>query len=265
MSNHVYYIPSDLPIPLTLALHAAILEANGRCSGKTLHEHHVVVKDVAERYDGHDYDGVVTFHDWPAYNMFKLVCSEQGFSINENLRYETKPYINTRVRLQQDNDGHLSVWTHYRDACVHLTGDEVNPKPIIVSGESNRVVITDVIIAGDNTSVNKTVRRYKHSYMSGWATTLDWEYVAAKLRHAEMYLVTDKGLLIAVTPAGMKWQRMTKHLHSKAKQAMCVAGYRHNAIKTTWAIRRAGSRVDPNPFTDSIREMLATETYELKR
>lgn len=264
MSNNIYYIPSDLPIPLTLQVHSAVLETNRRCSGKTLREHHVVVKDVAKRYEDHEYDGVITFHDWCAHNTFRDVCKENNLDILNLLAWDNTPYVNTRVRLQQDNDGHLGVWTHYRDACVHLTGDEVNPKPIMVSGENNQVVITDIIIAGDHASVNKTVRRYKRAYMQEMATTLDWEYVAAKLRHAEMYLVTDKGLMIAVTPSGMKWQRMTKHLHSKAKQAMRVAGYQYNAIKTTWAIRRAVSRVDPNPFTDSIREMLATEAYELK-
>lgn len=265
MSNHVYYIPSDLPIPMTLALHSAILETNRRCSGKTLREHHVVVKDVVERYDGYEFDGVVTFHDWCSGNMFQSVCSEQGFSINENLWREAKPYVNARVRLQHDNDDHLSVWTHYRDTCVHLTGTEVNPKPIIVSGENNQVVITDIIIAGDHASVNKAVRRYKRALMQEWTTVLDWEYIAAKLHHAEMYLVTDKGLLIAVTPYSMKWQRTTKHLTSKAKQAMRVAGYSHHSIKTVRAMHRARSRVNPNAFTDSIREMLATEAYELVR
>lgn len=265
MSDNVYYIPADLSIPLTLQVHSAVLEANRLCSGKTLREHHVVVKDVAQRYENHDYDGAITFHDWRAHDAFRKACKESNPSLIDLLAWDNVPYINVRVRLQQDNDGRLGIWSHYRDACVHLTGDEVNSKPIMVSGEGNQVVITDIIIAGDQAAVRKTVRRYKRAYMKEWVTTLDWAYVAAKLQYAEMYLVTDKGLVIAVTPRGMRWQRATKHLHSKSKQAMRVAGYQYNAIGTTRVIRRAVTRIDPNPFTDSIREMLATELYELNR
>lgn len=264
MSNNVYYIPSDLPIPLTLQVHSAVLETNRRCSGKTLREHHVVVKDVVKRHENYDYDGVITFHDWRSHNTFREVCKENNLNV-DILTWDDPPHVNARVRLQHDNDGHLSVWTHYRDACVHLTGTEVSPKPIIVSGELNSVVITDIIIAGDHASVNKTARRYKRALMQEWATVLDWEYIAAKLHHAEMYLVTDKGLLIAVTSYSMKWQRATKYLPSKAKQDMRIAGYSHNSIKTVRSMRRAVSRVDPNAFTYSIREMLATEAYELVR
>lgn len=266
MQNQVYYIHADLPIPLTLALHAAVLKANQRCSGKTLREHHVVIKDVVKRINGHVFDGVITFHDRVAERIFHEVCKENNLNVKEVLEYYTAPYIDTRVRLQHDGDGRLGIWAHYRDACIHLSGAAVNPEPITIQGEADGIVITDILIAGDHGSVNKTLRRYKRAFRYTQTTNLDWEYVVKKLHYsAALYLVTSKGLLIKVTSSGMRWQRPINRLTPVAKQEMRIAGYNYNTVITNRTLYEPSRYVKNNPFRDSMRDLVATESYELKR
>ena len=280
MNSDVYYIDRSMPIPVMLAYHNAVLEANKRCSGKVLRTHHVRVLDVCHQAYEQTYDGAIVFHDDRAERIFRDVCSEQSLDVPADLLWERTPYVSERVHLELRGDGRMAVWHHRRDAFVHLSGIEVCNRPWSVGDTvKGKLVVTDVIIAGAHNHVRKAMRRYsryrdlvkfadRYNYRTGMRgmDMRDWEDIAQCLVEADMYLITSEGLVIKVTHGRMAWVRPSGALPEYKYPQLAVAGWVRERIEADLKqYSRRHHSPSPSPFIDSMVGVVATSKVELER
>lgn len=229
------------------------------------------------------YDGAILFKNNRAECDFLWACRDQGFNVNEHLLHGRGSYVNyeDRVMVEQLGDGRLSLWIHEDDAYVHLHGDAVIAPHWdipIAEGLEGKVVVKDLLIAGDHNAVRTIRRRFKATmrglhnssdYKRGIATGLtanDWEWIVGDLRdtNATVLVVTSEGLVIQVHHNRMEWLRPSNSLLSRKYPQLLEAAYVKH-LTGAWVKSGIFTYRQVSKFTDSVNYIGLTVGNEHRR